>query len=104
MVIEGGWKGYTVLAWCDFFFWGENYLLTFGRYSNNRYLCSINYIIVMDEKNKDIKSNHDFGYPHTLEELETALDNADAQRNDPSKWISSVEFHTRLENKYPWLR
>ena len=83
----------------------------------------------MDEKNKDIKSegmmaqepslaemtltehkevdytfgNHDFGYPHTLEELETALDNADAQRNDPSKWISSVEFHTRLENKYPWL-
>ena len=74
----------------------------------------------MDEKNKDIKSedlmaqepslaemtltehkevdytfgNHDFG----------ALDNADAQRNDPSKWISSVEFHTRLENKYPWLR
>ena len=93
----------------------------------------------MDEKNKDIKSegmmaqepslaemtltehkevdytfgNHDFGYPHTLEELETALDNADAQRNDPSKWISSVEFpkwissvefHTRLENKYPWLR
>lgn len=84
----------------------------------------------MDEKNKDIKSedlmaqepslaempltehkevdytfgNHDFGYPHTLEELETALDNADAQRNDPSKWISSVEFHTRLENKHPWLR
>ena len=38
----------------------------------------------MDEKNKDIKSNHDFGYPHTLEELETALDNAD--------------------DKYPWLR
>ena len=82
----------------------------------------------MDEKNKDIKSedlmaqepslaempltehkevdytfgNHDFGYPHTLEELETALDNADAQRNDPSKWISSVEFHTRLENKRNW--
>ena len=48
--------------------------------------------------------NRDFGYPHTLEELDAALDEADAQRNDPSKWISSVEFHTRLENKYSWLR
>lgn len=48
--------------------------------------------------------NRDFGYPHTLEELEAALDRADAQRNDPSKWVSSVEFHTRLEQKYPWLR
>lgn len=47
--------------------------------------------------------NRDFGYPHTLEELDAALDEADAQRNDPSKWISSVEFHTRLENKYSLL-
>lgn len=46
----------------------------------------------------------DFGYPHTLEELNAALDMADAQRSDPSKWITSVEFHTRLESKYPWLR
>ena len=48
--------------------------------------------------------NRDFGYPHTLEELEVALDRADADRNDPSKWVSSIEFHTRLEQKYPWLR
>lgn len=48
--------------------------------------------------------NRDFGYPHTIEELDAALDEADAQRNDPSKWISSIEFHTRLESKYPWLR
>ena len=48
--------------------------------------------------------NRDFGYPHTIEELDAVLDEADAQRNDPSKWISSIEFHTRLENKYPWLR
>lgn len=48
--------------------------------------------------------NRDFGYPHTIEELDAALDEADAQRNDPNKWISSIEFHTRLENKYPWLR
>lgn len=47
---------------------------------------------------------HDFGYPHTAEELNAALDEADAQRGDQSKWISSIEFHTRLESKYPWLR
>lgn len=48
--------------------------------------------------------NRDFGYPHTVDELDAALDKADAQRDDPSKWISSIEFHTRLESKYPWLR
>lgn len=47
--------------------------------------------------------NRDFGYPHSLEELNAVLDKADAQRNDPTKWISSVEFHNRLEQKYPWL-
>ena len=47
--------------------------------------------------------NRDFGYPHSLEELNAALDKADAQRNDPTKGISSVEFHNRLEQKYPWL-
>ena len=48
--------------------------------------------------------NRNFGYPHTLEELEAALDEADAERHDPSKWVSSIEFHSRLESKYPWLR
>ena len=52
---------------------------------------------------KDI-CNRDFGYPHTLEELNAALDKADTQRNDPTKWISSIESHNRLEQKYPWLR
>lgn len=46
----------------------------------------------------------DFGYPHTIDELNAALDEADAQRNDPTKWISPVEFHSRLEKKFPWLR
>lgn len=46
----------------------------------------------------------DFGYARSLEELELALDEADAERNEPSKWITPVEFHTRLESKYPWLR
>ena len=38
----------------------------------------------------------DFGYARTLEELELALDEADSERSDPSKWITPVEFHTRL--------
>jgi hypothetical protein len=46
----------------------------------------------------------DFGYARTLDELETALDEADSERNDPTKWITPVEFHTRLEDKFPWLR
>lgn len=46
----------------------------------------------------------DFGYPHTIDELNVALDDADAHRNDPSHWVSSVELHTRLEGKYPWLK
>lgn len=46
----------------------------------------------------------DFGYARTLEELELALDGADAERSDPSKWITPVEFHTRLEKKYSWLK
>jgi len=48
--------------------------------------------------------DRDFGYARTLEELELALDEADEERNDPSKWITPVEFHTRLEKKYSWLR
>lgn len=46
----------------------------------------------------------DFGYARTLDELELALDEADAERSDPSKWITSIDFHTRLESKYSWLR
>lgn len=46
----------------------------------------------------------DFGYPRTLEEMNLALDKADSEREDPSKWITTVEFHNRLEQKYPWLR
>ncbi|MBQ7509441.1 MAG: hypothetical protein IJT53_00790 [Prevotella sp.] len=46
----------------------------------------------------------DFGYPRTLEEVNAALDKADDERNDSTKWITSIEFHNRLEQKYPWLR
>jgi|GEM_PF-1190509 len=46
----------------------------------------------------------DFGYAKTIDELKTALEKAEAERNDPTKWITSEEFHQRLEQKYPWLR
>ena len=39
----------------------------------------------------------DFGYPRTLEEVNAALDKADDERNDLTKWITSIEFHNRLE-------
>jgi hypothetical protein len=48
--------------------------------------------------------NKDFGYPRTLEEMNEALDRADEERKDPSKWVTAVAFHSRLEEKYPWLR
>ena len=48
--------------------------------------------------------DEDFGYPRTIQELQAALDLADEERNDPSKWVSSIEFHQRLGEKYPWLR
>ena len=43
-------------------------------------------------------------YSRTIQELQAALDLADEERNDPSKWVSSIEFHQRLEEKYPWLK
>lgn len=52
----------------------------------------------------DKKRYVDFGYPRTIQEFQAALDLADEERNDPSKWISSIEFHQRLEKKYPWLK
>jgi len=30
----------------------------------------------------------DFGYARTLDELELALDEADSERSDPSKWVT----------------
>lgn len=61
-------------------------------------VCGMDSEIDYDFRDKD------FGYARTLEELEVALDEADAERNDPTKWVTPVEFHTRLENKFPWLR
>ena len=53
-----------------------------------------------DENFNDV----DFGYARSLEELNAALEEAEADRNDPTKWITSEEFHDRVESKYPWLR
>lgn len=60
---------------------------------------------VVSEQDIDYNFNGvDFGYAGTLEELEAALDEADQERGDPSKWITPVEFHTRLESKFLWLK
>ena len=39
----------------------------------------------------------DFGYARTVEELELALDEADAERNDPEKWIKLIHYYS-MEN------
>jgi hypothetical protein len=46
----------------------------------------------------------DFGYARSVEELNAALLEAEAERKDPTKWITSAEFHERVESKYTWLR
>lgn len=46
----------------------------------------------------------DFGYPKTIEEVEAELELAEAERHDPTKWVSSENFHQRLEQRFPWLR
>ena len=59
------------------------------------------------EDGNDIDYNFggmDFGYPKTLEEVETVIEKAEAERNDPKKWVTSEAFHHRIEQKYPWLR
>ena len=60
-------------------------------------------IVVDETPDLDFK-DIDFGYPRTIKELNAALDFADAERNNPEKWVSSINFHQRLEEKYPWLR
>ena len=58
-----------------------------------------------DKKTPDLDfKDIDFGYPRTIKELNAALDFADAERDNPEKWVSSIKFHQRLEEKYPWLR
>ena len=60
---------------------------------------------VVPEQEIDYNFNGvDFGYAGNLEELEAALNEADLERNDPSKWITPVEFHARLESKFQWLK
>ena len=66
-----------------------------------------NNVETANEDGDDIDYNFegvDFGYPKTLEEVEAVLEKAEAERHDPTKWVSSEEFHHRLEQKYPWLR
>lgn len=58
---------------------------------------------LLDEVEYD-SLDKDFGYARTLDELEVALDEADAERNESAKWITAAEFHSRMENKNPWLQ
>ena len=45
----------------------------------------------------------DFGYPRTLDELKSELHEAQAERNDPSKWMTSQEFWIEMHRDLQWL-
>lgn len=45
----------------------------------------------------------DFGYPRTLDELKSELHEAQVERNDPSKWMTSQEFWAEMRHDLSWL-
>ena len=42
--------------------------------------------------------------PKTLDEAMARIEKAEAEKNDPTKWMSSEELDSVLFEKYPWLR
>ena len=42
--------------------------------------------------------------PKTIEEAIDRVDQAWADRNNPSKWTTSEQMWNRLYEKYPWLK
>ena len=49
------------------------------------------------------KSIPSFG-PFSDEEAIARIETAEADLNDPTKWITSEEMDRRLYEKFPWLR
>lgn len=60
------------------------------------------------EKETDIDYNFggvDFGYPKTLEEVEAALEKAEAERNDPTKWTTFPKFLSEFKQEHQsWFK
>ena len=46
--------------------------------------------------------SHDFGNPHTLEELKAELTEAESHRDDPDYWITSEQVWADIKQQFPW--
>lgn len=60
--------------------------------------------VVCDEiDDLDWKRLPSFG-PFSDEEAIARIEQAEAELNDPTKWVTSEQMWERLHNKFPWLR
>ena len=46
--------------------------------------------------------NHDFGLPHTLEEVKAELREADAVWDDATQWSTSEDMWAEIKQTFPW--
>ena len=46
--------------------------------------------------------DHDFGLPHTLDEVKAELREADAVWDDPNQWSTSEEMWAEIKQAFPW--
>ena len=45
---------------------------------------------------------HDFGMPHTINELKAELEDADREMDDPDKWCTSEQVWAEIRQAFPW--
>ncbi len=70
--------------------------------------CESSAVVYRDdvmEETDDIDYNfgsRDLGYPRTLEELKAELHRADAECDDPTKWVTSEQMWAEIHQKFPW--
>lgn len=42
--------------------------------------------------------------PKTMDEAIARIEKAEAEKNDPTKWMTSEQMWKMMHEKYPWLR
>ena len=58
---------------------------------------------MVEEENIDYDfGNHDFGLPHTLEEVKAELKEAEAEWDDPTQWCTSNDMWAQIKQTFPW--
>jgi len=62
-------------------------------------------VVYVDDELDDLDwSKYPFLGPKTEDEAIARIDKAWEERNDPTKWITSVQMWGQIYEKYPWLR